>query len=204
MPNLCDHFAAAPRLLAVIVLPVALLLQRVGHFLRHVILVVLGEHRVGAERCRIDHHALRHHALPFTKQIGKDAAIADAHHVLAVGDVECRIHVLADDGAGLHQSAEPDAGAGRQLLLDHVGRRIEEHDGIAQRGQHERTATTSTTRLDPISTRRRCLRVISHYPSMPSPFARSSRRLRFSASSPIVLRAVKNASRALSLSPITA
>ena len=39
--------------------------------------------------------------------------------------------------AGLDKSAKPDAAAGLYVLLHHVGRRIEEHDGILQRAQHQ-------------------------------------------------------------------
>src|ERR1700688_1000691 len=42
-------FCLVIRLVAVIVFPVPLLLQRVGHFSRHIVLVVLGEHRIGLE-----------------------------------------------------------------------------------------------------------------------------------------------------------
>src|SRR5258707_7184809 len=43
--------------------------------------------------------------------------------VAAIGDVEADLQVVAArDAAFLHQAAEADARAGRDLLLDHVGR----------------------------------------------------------------------------------
>ena len=59
--------------------------------------------------------------------------------LLAVGDVEADCEILAArDAAFLHQPAETDARARRDLLLDHVGRRIEEDDRILERDEHER------------------------------------------------------------------
>src|SRR3954467_11703191 len=57
------------RLAVVIVLPVALLLQRIGDVLRHIGLVVLGEHRIGLEYAAGVERAFGHHALPFAEQV---------------------------------------------------------------------------------------------------------------------------------------
>ena len=90
--------------------------------------------------------AFGHHALPFAEQVGQDALIGDRDRR------SCRRSprngpqiVAALEAAGLHQPAEPDAGAGRDVLLDHVGRRIEEDDGVrAARSAPAPTASAST------------------------------------------------------------
>ena len=51
---------------------------------------------------------------------------------------EGRIDVLAGQRTRLHKTAKPDASTGLHLLLDDVRRRIEENDGVTQRGQHKR------------------------------------------------------------------
>ena len=137
-----DHwtipFPAVPVFLPVVVLPVSLLLETVGDLARHVILVVLGEHAVGLEGAGLIERAFGHHALPFAEQIGQQALIRDRDGVAAVGHGKADLQVLAaGDAAFLHQPAETNARAGRDLLLDHVGRRIEEDDRILQRGQHQ-------------------------------------------------------------------
>src|SRR3954453_16578541 len=60
---------------AVIVLPVALLLQGVGDVLWHVGLVMLGEHRVGLEHARGVERALGDDALPFAKQVLQNSLV---------------------------------------------------------------------------------------------------------------------------------
>ena len=107
----------------------ALLLQGVGDLLRHVGLVVLGEHAVGLERAGRLERAFGHHALPFAEQIGQQTLIGDRERVLAVGHVEADVEVLAaHDAARRDQSADAHAHARLELLLDHVGRRVEEDD----------------------------------------------------------------------------
>ena len=54
----------------------ALLLQRIGDFARHVGLVVTGQHGVGLEHARRIEHALDH-ALTLAEQIGQNASIRD-------------------------------------------------------------------------------------------------------------------------------
>ena len=118
-----------PVFLPVVVLPVPLLLEAVGDLARHVVLVVLGEHAVGLEGAGLVERAFGHHALPFAEQIGQQALIRDRDGVAAVGHREADLQVVAArDAAFLHQAAEADARARRDLLLDHVGRRIEEDD----------------------------------------------------------------------------
>ena len=63
------------RLLAVIVFPVSLLLQGVRDILRHVGLVMLGEHGIGPEHAGGIQRALGDHALPFAKQVRQNALV---------------------------------------------------------------------------------------------------------------------------------
>ena len=71
VPELRRHFARslgrAGEAIAAFRLPVSLLLERVGHFLRHVGFVVLGEHGFGLERAARLERTFGHDALPFTK-----------------------------------------------------------------------------------------------------------------------------------------
>ena len=166
MADLGDHFASSP---PVALLPVALLLQRVDDFLRHVALVVLGEHGVGLERAAAARACLRRRrpALRGTGPAGcpdsrRDVACCRRSPRSAPRD--CR---RAATLPGLTSPPRRMRAAGRDVLLDHVGRRIEEHDRIAQRAQHQRRPRAPARRgCQPIRTRRRCLRVMLQ-PSSP-------------------------------------
>src|SRR5271156_6564983 len=115
------------------------LLQRIGHFLRHVGLVMFGENRIGIEQARAVERALSDDALPFAEQIGQYALVCDGYLVAAVGNVEADFQIVAADQASdLYQSAEPNASARCDMLLRHVTRRIKEHDRIAECIEHER------------------------------------------------------------------
>src|SRR6185437_12923762 len=74
--------------LAVVVLPVALLLQGISDFLRHVGLVVLGEHGIRLEYAGTVERTLGNHALPFTEQIRQNAFVGDRKRRAAVGYLE--------------------------------------------------------------------------------------------------------------------
>ena len=143
MAEFGDHLPAScrrhrrPR--AVIVLPMPRLFQRVGDLLRHVGLIVFGEDRVGGEQSGTVQRAFGDDALPFPEQVGQHALIGDRYLAVAVGDVETDFQIVAaHQASGLHQAAEPHAGAGGDALLRDVARRIEEHDGIAKRVEHQR------------------------------------------------------------------
>src|SRR5579871_4807105 len=83
-------------------IPVAGFLQRLDDFLRHVGLVVLGKHLVGAEgSVRLD-PAERHNALPLAEQVRKNAGISDLDSRLAVTHTEPRER-MAMIGAALHR-----------------------------------------------------------------------------------------------------
>src|SRR5512133_1865243 len=60
----------------VVVLPVTLLLQSVGDVLRHIGLVVLGEHAVGPKGTSRIEGAFGDHALPFAQKIRQQTLIS--------------------------------------------------------------------------------------------------------------------------------
>src|SRR4051794_6142063 len=72
-------------LLLVIVLPVALLLQRVGDVLGHVGFIMLGEHGVGLEHAGAIERAFGDHALAFAEQIGENSLVGHRQGGAAVG-----------------------------------------------------------------------------------------------------------------------
>ena len=60
------------------------------------------------------------------------------HRFVAVGYLEANAEIVAaHERAGLDQAAEADARARRDLFLKHVGRRVEEHDRVVERIEHE-------------------------------------------------------------------
>src|SRR5580704_12242184 len=110
-------------LLLVRVLPMPLLLQGVGNFLGHVGFVVLGEHVVGPKYACAIECAFRHDALPLAKQVRQNTLIGDRDRPMAVGHLEAdRKTVTAGHASGRDEPAKPNAGAGSDMLLDHVGR----------------------------------------------------------------------------------
>src|ERR1700689_360038 len=76
------------RLLAVFVVPEALLLQRVRKVPRHVVLVVLGQHGVGPEHAGGVERALGDDALTFAKQIGENSLVGNRQRGAVVADLE--------------------------------------------------------------------------------------------------------------------
>lgn len=119
-------------------LPEALVLQPVGDFLRHIILVMLGQNAVGHETVGGGiKNAFRHHALPLTEKIGQDAGIADRHVCFTVRHGKAHRTALATlDRAFRHQTAKADAGAGIDWRLLQIGRHVEIGDGLAE-GEHD-------------------------------------------------------------------
>src|ERR1700682_1927852 len=65
-----------------------LVLQRSGHFGRHVFLVMLGKHLVGNECSRGIDRAMRDDTLPFAEQIRQNAGIYHGNLVCEVGQHE--------------------------------------------------------------------------------------------------------------------
>lgn len=119
-------------------LPQTLVLQPVGNFLRHVVLVVFGKHAVGHETVgRGIEHAFGHHALPFAEEIGQDAGIADRHSRFAVRHREAhRAALAALDRPFRHQPAKADTRAGVDGRFFQIGRHVEIGDGLAE-GEHD-------------------------------------------------------------------
>ena len=100
---------------------------------------MFGEDGVGVEHADAVERPFGDHPLPFAKQVGQHALIGDRQFTLAVGHLETNFQIVAaHQAARLHQSAEPDARAGGDVLLGDIARRIEEHNGIAQRPEHQR------------------------------------------------------------------
>ena len=66
----------------------SLLLQGIGHFLRHVVFIMLGEHVVGAEHAAPIKRAFRHDTLPFPEQVRQDALIGNRNGLVPVRQVE--------------------------------------------------------------------------------------------------------------------
>ena len=201
---------------AVIVLPVSLLLQGVGDILGHIGLVMLGQHSVGPEDAGGIQRAFGDDALPFTEQVRQNSLVGDRQRGAAVGDAEIdREIVAAHQRARLHQAAEAEPLAGRDVLLGRHRRRGKEHDGVAHGVQHqrrgdgehrERTADHGQT---PLLARHSifCLlharpAILAH-PSSPRFFKPSLSWRKRSVSLATACRASTSALSALSRSPIT-
>ncbi len=122
--------------LGLAVVPDALLLEGLGDFGGHVVLVVLGKHGVGNKSAGGIELALGHHALALAEEIGKDARVADGNGFGRVGDGERHGQSLAALQTALgDEAAETDALAGRDLLFHDILGRVKEDDGVAQRKQ---------------------------------------------------------------------
>ena len=137
---------------------------------------MFGQDRVGVEQTAAVERTFGYSALPFAEQVGQDALIRDLYLAVAVDDLEANSQIIvAHEAAGLHQSAEPDARARRDVLLRHVARRIEKHDGIAERVEHERNrhgehadAAADQNEASPLAGHRRWFRDIAS-PSLYGP-----------------------------------
>src|ERR1700735_2352468 len=103
-------FVAVAGLLAVVVLPMARLLQRVGDLFGHIGLVVFGKDSVSSENAGTVERAFGDDALPFAEQIGQHTLIGDRDLALAVGDFETHGEATAaHQTAVLDQAAETNA-----------------------------------------------------------------------------------------------
>src|SRR6516225_8172743 len=192
----------------VVVLPVALLLQSIGDVLRHVGLVVLGEHAVGPKCTSRIEGAFGDHALPFAEKIRQQALIGDRDRTLAVGHLETYGQaVAAPNAALLHEATDADARSRLDMFFDHVGRRIEEDDGLLERAEHqshrEREHTERGTDEGEASLLAGHRAIPGAQPSRPSPLRRSSSRRNLIASPASARRASTTAARALSGWPST-
>src|SRR5947209_12475970 len=99
-------------------LPVSLFLQGLDDLARHVVLVMLGQHRVGDEGAAGIDMAFGDHPLAFAEQVRHDTLVADRNVLAAVGNLETHLQIVAARRApGLDHAAEPNAAAGRGLVL---------------------------------------------------------------------------------------
>src|SRR5215471_5125447 len=115
------------------VFPNALLLQRFGHFRRHVVLVVFGKYDVGKEMPSTIEFAFGHDALALAKEIRKDADVADRDGFGLIGNGEFDLHADAALEATLgHEAAQANALARRDGSLHHLLWREKEDDRVAQ------------------------------------------------------------------------
>src|ERR1041385_4113062 len=120
-------------------LPVSLLFQGFDHLARHVILIMPGEHGFGLERAAGLDVSLGDDALPLAEQVGHDAYVADRNVLVAVGHLEADLQIVATlEATRLHHAAEANALSRHGLVIGYVGRRIEEHDRLAQRAEYQR------------------------------------------------------------------
>ena len=163
---------------------------------------MLGQHGIGTEHAGLIEGAFRHDALPFAEQVRQQALIGDRHSVVAVGHLKLHLHVIgALQTARRDKPAKPDARAGGDLFLRHVGRRIEEDNGFTQRAQHQADGERKHAEAD--SNQGEAALAARHQLSSPRPLTSSSSRRSFSLSSPMARRASAAAERALSRSPST-
>src|ERR1700733_11095329 len=100
---------------------------------------MFGENRIGVEYTTAVERAFGYDALPFAEQIGQNSLIGHRNFSLAVGDFKTDAQIIAvHEAAVFDQAAEPDTRTGIDVLFHHVARRIEKHDGVAERIEHER------------------------------------------------------------------
>jgi hypothetical protein len=122
----------------IISLPVALLLQSIGHFLGHIPLVMFRQNRIGLERAGDVESTLCDRSLTLPEQVGQLAAIGNRYLAASVRQREMDGKVIAArEAALLHQSADAHALPRRNVLLDEIGRRIEEHNRVPEGKEHE-------------------------------------------------------------------
>src|SRR5258706_1139545 len=117
----------------------ARLAQRIRGFRRHVVLVVLGEHLARLEDAVGTEPALRHHALAFAKQVGKDADVDDRNRLRGVGHAKAHGEpvLLARDAPRLDQPAQAKSAIARYLVRGDLRGSKEEDEVRAQRVQHQ-------------------------------------------------------------------
>jgi len=82
-------------------LPNTLLLQAVGYFLGHVVLIMFGQYRIGHKNPIGPQQTFRYDALFLTKQVREDVIELHGHRFSAVGDVEPNANPLAADYGSL-------------------------------------------------------------------------------------------------------
>ena len=155
---------------------------------------------IGAELAAALQNALRHHALPFAKQIGQQALVGNGDVAGVVGDGEGGVLAVAlDQRARLNEAANAQARARRKILLQDFGRTVEEDDAVAQRVKRQRGGAGDDAERDADQGERLPRRVTAQLPS-PNSRASASRSRPAAASPAIALRASAIACLALSVS----
>ena len=103
------------------------LIERLGHFRRHVVLIVLGEHFLRDKHAVAVHPPVRNDSLPLTKQVGQDPDVLDGNFLRAVRDDEAGRQCAIDpfDGSGFDQAAQSELAAGRNRLFGQVAGTLE-------------------------------------------------------------------------------
>ncbi|SSI74805.1 Uncharacterised protein [Acinetobacter baumannii] len=146
MAEFGDHLLAllvvrglAGGLAVLVVLQLAAVLERLGDFRRHVVLVVLGQHFIGHQHAVAAQLAEGDDALPLAEQVGKDAMVGDGHFLGAVGDHETHVQriLAALQRTLFHQAAGAYAGVGRRFAVGDLGRGVEQVDVLLQGRQRQ-------------------------------------------------------------------
>src|SRR5438445_10937344 len=123
-----------PGLFTLALLPDALGLQTVGHFLGNIALIMLGQHAVGNKDAVRPESTLGDDALLLAEKVGQDAGIGDLDRFMRVrhrkGD-RCALPAL--DRAFFDQSSQPDALAGLDTCRGEIGRHVEVGGLLAKR-----------------------------------------------------------------------
>src|SRR5262245_18636740 len=161
-------------------LPHTLLLQGLGHFRRHVGLIMLGEHGIGQQAARSIQGALGDNTLTLAEEVRQNAGIGDLDALGGIGYGELDgAAAAALEAAERNQAAEANALARANALLCHFARGVEEDDGIAQGQQHQQHGDAEDGHAD--ADEKRAPLLTGHEPSPKltaraesSPSARSS------------------------------
>ena len=101
-----------------------------GRFRRHIILVVFRKHLVRAENAISSQLSLRHNALAFLEEIGKNALIYHWNDLRGIGNQKLYRYsiALALDAAFFHQTADPKALAHRRFVIGHLSGAEEKYE----------------------------------------------------------------------------
>lgn len=130
-----DTHMQSPR--PVICPPIRPFLQAVGKIFGNIVLVMLGKHIISAEQAIGAETPFRHHALPLTEQIRRNAFKHHFHGLDRVGDGKAQLAARAADGTFLDQAAKAETRAGRHVLFSKISRGAEETDILIERRQHQ-------------------------------------------------------------------
>src|SRR5262245_56178655 len=175
-------------------LPHTLLLQGLGHFRRHVGLIMLGEHGIGLQAARCIQCSLGDDSLAFAEQVRQNAAIGDLDALGGIGYGELDGAAgAALEAAGRDQAAEANALARPDALLRHFARGMKEDDGVAQGEQHQQHGDAQDGNAD---ANEKCAPLLTRHEPSPKLTARVESSPRARSSPAKLRRASARASRA--------